>query len=67
MQEAFMEWLGRAEYYDGTLTADEAGEAMAACLDLPDGTNFDFVEFNPNRQTPRRQTLDEYAERGNNP
>lgn len=67
MEVAFKEWLDRAEFYDGTLSAEEAGEAMVASIDLPDGTNFDFVEFNPNRPTPRRQTLEDYGERGNNP
>jgi NAD(P)-dependent dehydrogenase (short-subunit alcohol dehydrogenase family) len=67
MEAAFKEWLDRAEYYDGTLSAEEAGEAMIASIDIPDGTNFDLVEFNPNRPTPRRQTLEDYGDRGNNP
>jgi NAD(P)-dependent dehydrogenase (short-subunit alcohol dehydrogenase family) len=67
MQEAFEEWLARAPNYDGTLSAEEVGEAMVACLDLPDGANIDFVELSPNRPTPRRQTLEAYTERGNNP
>ena len=67
MGEAFKEWLDRAEMYDGTLEAETVAEAMVRCFELPEGANIDLVELNPNRLTPRRRTLEIYAERGNNP
>jgi NAD(P)-dependent dehydrogenase (short-subunit alcohol dehydrogenase family) len=67
MGEAFEEWLRRAEMYDGTLSAEIVGETLVRCLELPDGVNIDFIELSPNKPTPRRETLENYAERSNNP
>lgn len=67
VQEAFGEWLASGTVYDGSMTPDEVGEAMAICLDLPDGVCFEMVEFNPVRPTTRASTLELYDKRGENP
>jgi len=65
--EAFGEWIRRQPNFDGTMSAEPVGEAIAACFELPAGTAFDFVELRPNRPMSRQlyaETL--YAARAAN-
>ena len=52
---AFGEWLRRAPLFDGVMSAEPVGEAIATCFELPPGTAFDFIEIRPNKVTSRQE------------
>ena len=39
------------------MQAETVARAIVNCLDLPDGTAFDFVELRPNRPTPKAMRI----------
>jgi 3-oxoacyl-[acyl-carrier protein] reductase len=46
-------WAKAAPTFDGIMAAEAVGEAIARCLEAPDGTAFDYVALRPNRPMPR--------------
>lgn len=52
-QAALQRWLDLGPNCDGMMPVDVVAESMVACLALPPGTAFDFVEIRPNRPTPK--------------
>jgi NAD(P)-dependent dehydrogenase (short-subunit alcohol dehydrogenase family) len=67
IEKAFREWMGRAPTYDGRMEAETVGETLASCLTLPLGAAIDFLEVSPNKPVSRSNTLDDYANRVDNP
>jgi len=67
-QGAFAAWIEEASMFEGGMTADTVGEAIANCLEVPPGVAFHLVELRPCRRSSRAEyaaTL--YAARRDNP
>jgi len=52
--QALAEWARQGETFDGAMSADVVGEAIAHMLESPPGTAYDLVELRPNTPTLRR-------------
>ena len=56
-EAGFRKWLDMGPSSDGMMQAETVARAIVNCLDLPDGTAFDFVELRPNRPTPKAMRI----------
>lgn len=47
LKEALTAWLDKGKYFDGTMQAEQIGQAIAHCFTYPKGVTVDFLEVKP--------------------
>jgi 3-oxoacyl-[acyl-carrier protein] reductase len=67
-QGAFAAWIEEASMFEGGMTAETVGEAIANCLEVPLGVAFHLVELRPcHRESRAEYAASLYAKRRENP
>ncbi|HEY9033340.1 MAG TPA: SDR family oxidoreductase [Pseudomonadales bacterium] len=47
LKDALTAWLDKGKYFDGTMQAQQIGQAIAHCFMYPPGVTVDFIEVKP--------------------
>ena len=53
LKEALDAWLDKGKYFDGTMQAEQIGQAIAHCFTYPSGVSVDFLEIKPHMPTEK--------------
>lgn len=53
LKVALNAWLDKGKYFDGTMQAEQIGQAIAHCFTYPKGVSVDFLEVKPHMPTEK--------------
>lgn len=53
LKEALVAWQDKGPNFDGTMKAEEIGNAIAHCFTYPQGVTVDFMEIKPHKISPK--------------